>query len=77
MPTWNRTIRMAAERFAVKTAQGGNPVELAAAEIALLDEMPDVYLCGPPPMMDAALAALTAAGVPADQIHLERFAVSV
>ncbi len=55
----------------------GNPVELAAAEIALLDEMPDVYLCGPPPMMDAAVAALTAAGVPADQIHLERFAVSL
>ncbi len=55
----------------------GNPVELAAAEIAVMDEMPDVYLCGPPPMMDAALAALTAAGVPADQIHLERFSSSV
>lgn len=55
----------------------GNPVELAAAEIALMDEMPDVYLCGPPPMMDAALVALTAAGVPADQIHLERFASAV
>ena len=55
----------------------GNPVDLAAAEIALLEEMPDVYLCGPPPMMDAAVAALTAAGVPADQIHLERFATSV
>jgi ferredoxin-NADP reductase/ferredoxin len=55
----------------------GNPVDLAAAEIALLDEMPDVYLCGPPPMMDAAVAELTAAGVPADQIHLERFAVSI
>lgn len=52
----------------------GNPVALAAAEIAMLDEMPDVYLCGPPPMMDAAQAALTAAGVPEDQIHLERFA---
>lgn len=55
----------------------GNPVELAAAEIALMDEMPDVYLCGPPPMMDAAVAALTAAGVPVDQIHLERFATSI
>ncbi len=55
----------------------GNPVEMAAAEISLMEEMPDVYLCGPPPMMDAAVAALTAAGVPADQIHLERFATSV
>lgn len=54
----------------------GNPVELAAAEIAVLGdsgEMPDVYLCGPPPMMDAAIAALTAAGVPQEQIHCERF----
>ena len=51
----------------------GNPVELAVAEIVGMDEMPDVYLCGPPPMMDAAVAALTAAGVPEEQIHLERF----
>ena len=55
------------------TGAVGNPVELAVAELAVLDEMPDVYLCGPPPMMDAALAALTAAGVPEEQIHLERF----
>jgi ferredoxin-NADP reductase/ferredoxin len=55
----------------------GNPVEMAAAEIAMMEEMPDVYLCGPPPMMDAAMAALTAAGVPADQIHLERFSSSI
>ena len=59
------------------TGPVGNPVDLAAAEIAMLagdgGEMPDVYLCGPPPMMDAAFAALTAAGVPLDQIHAERF----
>ena len=60
------------------TGPVGNPVDLATAEVAMLNadsgEMPDVYLCGPPPMMDAAQAALTAAGVPADQVHLERFA---
>jgi ferredoxin-NADP reductase/ferredoxin len=55
------------------TGAVGNPVDLAAAEIALLDDMPDVYLCGPPPMMDAAFAALTAVGVPENQIHAERF----
>lgn len=55
------------------TGPVGNPVDLAAAEIAALEEMPDVYLCGPPPMMDAAFAALTAVGVPEDQIHAERF----
>lgn len=60
----------------VWTGPVGNPVELAAAELAILDEMPDVYICGPPPMTDAAVAALTAAGVPTDQIHLERFTPS-
>jgi ferredoxin-NADP reductase/ferredoxin len=59
------------------TGPVGNPVELASAEIAMVEEMPDVYLCGPPPMMDAAVAALTAAGVPADQIHLERFSSAI
>ena len=51
----------------------GNPVDLAAAEAALLDEWPDVYVCGPPPMVEAAYAALTAVGLPEDQIHAERF----
>lgn len=55
----------------------GTPVDLAAAEAAVLDgdtaEFPDVYVCGPPPMVDAAHAALTAVGVPLDQIHVERF----
>lgn len=59
------------------TGATGNPVDLAAAEIALLDEMPDVYVCGPPPMVDAAHAALTAAGVPEDQIHAERFSAVI
>ena len=62
-PAWDGTV--------------GNPVELAASEIAVLSgdsgEMPDVYVCGPPPMIDAAYAALTAAGVPEEQIHAERF----
>lgn len=51
----------------------GNPVDLAAAEAATADEWPDVYVCGPPPMIEAAYAALTAAGVPREQIHAERF----
>ena len=41
--------------------------------MSLLEETPDVYVCGPPPMVDAAYAALTAAGVPEEQIHVERF----
>lgn len=31
------------------------------------------YLCGPPPMIDAGLAALAAAGVPLDEIHYDKF----
>lgn len=34
----------------------------------------DVYICGPDGWMRAALAAAYAAGVPAEHIHLERFA---
>ncbi|MFG2302587.1 ferric reductase-like transmembrane domain-containing protein [Actinacidiphila glaucinigra] len=34
----------------------------------------DVYLCGPPPMTDAAVRALREAGVPARRIHHESFA---
>ncbi|CQD06787.1 2Fe-2S iron-sulfur cluster binding domain-containing protein [Mycobacterium europaeum] len=55
------------------TGATGNPVDLAAAEVPMLDESPDVYVCGPPPMIEAAYTALTAAGVPRDQIHAERF----
>lgn len=51
----------------------GNPVDLAAAEAPMLDESPDVYVCGPPPMIEAAVAAFTAAGVPRKQIYAEGF----
>lgn len=33
----------------------------------------DVFVCGPEPWMDAVTATLDAVGVPADQVHLERF----
>jgi predicted ferric reductase len=36
----------------------------------------DVFVCGPPPMMDFTQRNLIAAGVPAAQIHLERFALA-
>lgn len=31
------------------------------------------YVCGPPPMIEAAYAALNTAGVPREQIYAERF----
>lgn len=32
-----------------------------------------VYICGPAPFMDLAQATLTAAGVPGERLHIERF----
>lgn len=36
----------------------------------------DVYLCGPPPMIDAALPLLSALGVPDDQVFFDKFTVT-
>jgi propane monooxygenase reductase subunit len=36
----------------------------------------DVYLCGPPPMIDAALELLESRGVPREQIHFDKFTVT-
>lgn len=36
----------------------------------------DVYLCGPPPMIDAALPLLEAMGVPEEQIFFDKFTVT-
>ena len=37
------------------------------------DEFDEVFICGPAPMMDAAEAALKAAEVPQQKVHVERF----
>jgi propane monooxygenase reductase subunit len=37
----------------------------------------DCYLCGPPPMVDAALALLESRGVPHDQVFYDKFTTSV
>jgi propane monooxygenase reductase subunit len=36
----------------------------------------DVYLCGPPPMIDAALNLLESQGVPQEQVHYDKFTVT-
>ena len=33
----------------------------------------DVFLCGPPPMMDAVIPALLELGIRPQQVHFERF----
>lgn len=37
----------------------------------------DFYLCGPPPMVDAALVLLESNGVPLDHVHFDKFTTSV
>jgi propane monooxygenase reductase subunit len=37
----------------------------------------DVYLCGPPPMVDAAIALMEASQVPVEQVHFDKFTTSV
>jgi len=36
----------------------------------------DVYLCGPPPMIDAALPLLESVGVPPEQVFYDKFTIS-
>jgi propane monooxygenase reductase component len=36
----------------------------------------DVYVCGPPPMVDAAIALLERRGVPEERIHFDKFTIT-
>ncbi|MDO0937459.1 ferredoxin reductase family protein [Streptomyces sp. DG2A-72] len=59
----------------------GSPVpdRLAAPELGrLVPDIADrdVFLCGPPPMMNAVLGTLRELGVPKPQIHFERFSLA-
>jgi propane monooxygenase reductase subunit len=36
----------------------------------------DVYLCGPPPMIDAALPLMKCLGVPSDQLFYDKFTIT-
>ena len=35
--------------------------------------VPDIYMCGPPGMIDATFAAAAKKGVPKDHVHVEKF----
>jgi predicted ferric reductase len=55
------------------------PDKLAARElIQLVPDIADrdVFLCGPPPMMNAVLRSLGDLGVPKPQVHFERFSLA-
>lgn len=46
--------------------------ELVAASCGGPVDWPDLYVCGPPALVDAATRAAVDVGVPADQVHSER-----
>ncbi|MFO1126236.1 MAG: 2Fe-2S iron-sulfur cluster binding domain-containing protein [Methylocystis sp.] len=55
---------------------GGTVIDLLQTELAKGDAQPDIYLCGPPAMIDAAFAAAETAGVPRQQVYQEKFLAS-
>ena len=53
-------------------AEEGNVIDVVERREAQLGKC-EVYLCGPPPMVDAALALLDAHAVPKDQVFYDKF----
>ena len=51
----------------------GTPVDALAKDLADASVLPDIYLCGPPALIDASETAARAQGVPDSQIMSERF----
>ncbi|MDR2298301.1 MAG: ferredoxin--NADP reductase [Comamonas sp.] len=47
--------------------------QLAAWATPWIPNAGQAFICGPGPFMDAAQAAMIAAGMPAEQVHVERF----
>jgi propane monooxygenase reductase subunit len=54
------------------SAEQGNVTEVVERREAELHRS-EVYLCGPPPMVDAALTLLEASNVPNDQVFYDKF----
>ena len=53
--------------------QAGTPADRVAELLAATAEKPDIYVCGPPPMVDAVAQAALTAGVPEERVIRERF----
>ena len=71
---WMRTLelRISLDRAAPESQYAqGNPVTAVQADDVSDDTV--AYLCGPPPMVEAAFAHLTSLGMKAENIHAEQF----
>lgn len=51
----------------------GTPAEALCQALTDIPTQPDIYLCGPPPLIDAVERTAAALGVPAEQVFSERF----
>lgn len=54
----------------------GTPAEALRSYLAQTAALPDIYLCGPPPLVDAAIQVALQAGVDVERIFSERFVSS-
>jgi NAD(P)H-flavin reductase len=74
---WRERIPSLQVRFAAETNPGDKCAEGYATDlIKELELAPDtrVYLCGPPPMVEAGRSAVVAKGLPRGEVLCERFA---
>jgi len=51
----------------------GNAIDILRQDLEQNPVKPDLYLCGPPGMVDAAYAVCSEFGIPRNQIYLEKF----
>lgn len=72
MPTL--TLRLCVWRpDAAWAGERGNAIEILRRDLQAQPAKPDMYLCGPPGMVDAAHQVCSEFGIPEGQIYLEKF----
>lgn len=54
----------------------GTVVDELTRQLREAKAKPDIYMCGPPPMIDAAFAVAATNGVPKEQLYVEKFLAS-
>lgn len=70
----NLTVRLCVWKYEEGwDGEKGNAIEVLRRDLQEKPVSPDVYLCGPPGMVDAAFAACDEFGIPKEQIYLEKF----
>ena len=73
----NLTVRLCVWKYEEGwDGERGNAIEILRKDLEQNPVKADVYLCGPPGMVDAAHAVCNEFGIPKDQIYLEKFLAS-